>query len=197
MLGNLASTPYFCGLVNTRFCLTAMISLDIVGLREGNHPFTIESTAQDIPHLPAEYTGLVTVQGLLQKHGRRYTIDATATGQAHFTCDRSLEEFDEDISADLSLSYIVDPALAAEQAGKGQDLDEEVIRGIREEDKRIDITEDVRQVLAVAIPLRHVAPAYRDVPLEQLHPALAPKARAADDEPVDDRWAALKNLKRT
>jgi uncharacterized metal-binding protein YceD (DUF177 family) len=108
-----------------------------------------------------------------------------------------LEEFDEDISADLSLSYVIDPALAAEQAGNVQDFDEEVIRGLREEDKRIDITEDVRQVLAVAIPLRHVAPAYRDVPLEQLHPALAPKARADDDEPVDDRWAALKNLKRT
>ena len=174
-----------------------MISLDIVGLREGNHPFTIQSTAQDIPHLPVEYTGLITVEGVLQKHGRRYTIDATASGIAHFVCDRSLEEFDEEISAELSLSYVVDPALAAEQAGKVQEMDEEVIRGIREEDKRIDITEDVRQVLAVAIPLRHVAPAYRDVPLEELHPALAPKPRGNDNEPVDDRWDALKNLKRT
>jgi uncharacterized metal-binding protein YceD (DUF177 family) len=77
-----------------------MISLDIVGLREGNLPFTIETTAQDIPRLPEEFTGPITVQGVLQKLGRRYSIDATATGTAHFTCDRSLEEFDEELEED-------------------------------------------------------------------------------------------------
>lgn len=174
-----------------------MITIDIVGLREGNHPFTIEAPIQGIPHLPAEFSGSVTVQGVLQKVGRRYSIDATVTGTAHFTCDRSLEEFDEELSADLSLAYLIDPALAAEQEGKQQELDEEVVRGLREEDKRIDITEDVRQVLAVAMPLRHVAPAYRDTPLEEIHPVLNPPKQDDDQGLVDERWAALMKLKRS
>jgi len=174
-----------------------MISLDIVGLREGNHPFKIQSTAHEIPLLPGEFSGLITVEGVLQKHGRRYTIDASVSGMAHFTCDRSLEEFDEEISAEISLAYVIDPALAAEQAGKAQDMDEEVVRGLREEDKRIDITEDVRQVLTVAIPLRHVAPAYRDTPLEQIHPTLSDPGKNDGTGLVDDRWEALLKLKRS
>jgi uncharacterized metal-binding protein YceD (DUF177 family) len=98
----------------------------------------------------------------------------------------------------IDLDFVVDHDLAATQRGRISELDDEEVRGIREEDKVIDLTEDVRQVLTVAIPFRRVAPAYRDKELEEIHPAIKERDANGTDhsQVVDERWAALAKLKR-
>ncbi len=176
-----------------------MIDISIVGIRDGNHPFTIETPVSDIPGLAPEFIGTVRTEGVLRKLGSRYTVEADVEGTARLTCDRSLEEFDEPLVASIDLQYVVDHDLAVQQRGRIADLDDEEVRGLREEDKVIDITEDVRQVLTLSIPFRKVAPAYRDKELEDIHPAMRERGTTPEDgsEPVDERWAALKNLKRS
>lgn len=172
-----------------------MVLLEIVGMRDGARPFSITTPVEEIPGLSEEFQGEVLVEGRIIKSGRRYVVDASASAEGVFVCDRSLEEFRETISADIHLECVIDSALAARQAATKLDLDDEQERGISEDDRTIDITEDVRQVLTVAIPMQHIAPAYRDVPLEEIYPTL--KASKDDQAPIDDRWAALQQLKRT
>lgn len=175
-----------------------MITINIVGLRDGNHPFNIETDVSKIPEIASEFIGTVHTEGVLRKVSSRYSLVADVSGTARLVCDRSLEEYDEPISAVIDLDFVVDHDLAAQQRGRISELDDEEVRGIREEDKVIDLTEDVRQVLTVAIPFRRVAPAYRDIELEEIHPVI--KGNDADEtvepEMVDDRWAALAKLKR-
>jgi len=172
-----------------------MVLLEIVGMRDGARPFSITTPVEEIHGLSKEFQGEVLVEGRIIKSGRRYVVEASASAEGVFVCDRSLEEFRERISADIHLEFVIDSALAARQAATKLDLDDEQERGIGEDDRTIDITEDVRQVLTVAIPMQHIAPAYRDVPLEEIYPTL--KASNDDQAPIDDRWAALQQLKRT
>lgn len=176
-----------------------MIDISIVGKRDGNHPFSIERPVSDVPGLGSEFIGSVRTEGVLRKLGSRYTVEADVEGLARLTCDRSLEEFDEPLTASIDLQFVVDNDLALSQRGRIADLDDEEVRGLREEEKAIDITEDVRQVLTLSVPFRKVAPAYRDKELEDIHPAMRERGTADADgsEPIDERWAALKNLKRS
>ncbi|MBU3699724.1 MAG: DUF177 domain-containing protein [Candidatus Kapabacteria bacterium] len=171
-----------------------MVLLDIVGMREGNRPFSLTVPASGVTGLPPEFDNDVHIEGRVHKSGRHYVVDATVSADGTFVCDRSLESFRELIAADLHVEFIIDPSLAVQQQAIGAELDDEQERGIGEDDKTLDITEDVRQVLTVAIPMQHIAPAYRDVPLEEIYPALKPSTDG--EAPVDDRWAALQQLKR-
>ncbi|MCX6139818.1 MAG: DUF177 domain-containing protein [Candidatus Kapabacteria bacterium] len=175
-----------------------MIAIQIVGLREGNHPFSAETDSSKIAGLSPEFFGVIRTNGVLKKLGSRYVVDGESVATARLVCDRSLEEYEETISASFSIVFEVDHVLAAQQKGREGELDDEETRGIREEDKVIDITEDVRQVLTVAIPFRRVAPTYRDKTLNEIHSSNWERDSEDVDLPneVDDRWSALAKLKR-
>ncbi len=171
-----------------------MVLLDIVGMREGKRSISLSIPASEIPRLSTEFDAKVVIDGRIHKSGRHYVVDAVVTADGLFVCDRSLENFREIITADLHVKFIIDPALAARQRTVQAELDDEQERGIGEDDKSLNITEDVRQVLTVAVPMQHIAPAYRDVPLEEIYPTLKPKNDGQG--PMDDRWEALEQLKR-
>ena len=176
-----------------------MIAIQIVGLREGNHPFTVEIEASQILGITPEIRGTVSTTGVLRKIGSRYLLDAETFGTARLVCDRSLEEFDEPLQAAFHIEFKVDHLLAAKQQGSEGEFDDEEVRGMYTENKVIDITEDVRQVLTVAIPFRRVAPEYRDKKLNEIHSSVAVRDSNVVDlhVEVDDRWSALSKLKRS
>ena len=67
---------------------------------------------------------------------------------------------------------------------------------IREDATVIDITDEVRQELMVHLPMRRVAPKYRDKELTELFPELEGRdAEAPQPDVVNDQWAALRKLK--
>jgi len=172
-----------------------MVLLEIVGMRDGVRPIAITTPVAEVPGLPAEFQADVAIEGRIIKSGRRYVVEALASAEGVFVCDRSLEEYRETVSAEMHLEFVIDAALAARQATGKFDLDDEQERGIGEDERTIDITDDIRQVLTLAIPMQHIAPAYRNVPLEEIYPTLKPSKDVQG--PVDDRWAALEQLKRT
>lgn len=175
-----------------------MIAINIVGFRDGSRPFKIEESVSELPSFHGEFVGTVLVEGVLRKHRNGITLDAHAEGVARLICDRSLEEFDEPISASFFVEFVDDASLARQQRGRIADLDDDEVRGIGEDDRVIDITEDVRQVLTIALPMRHVAPAYRDRPLDEIHPAFTGRdvEGGGEEKGLDDRWTDLEKLKR-
>lgn len=174
-----------------------MIGVDISGMRDGQHVIETEHPVSSISGLGHEYTGTIYINGSVVRRGPSFTVIVTCEANAHLVCDRSLEEYDEPISIDLDLDFVTDSSLASTQQQNPDALDEEVVRAIRDEDNNIDLTEDIRQELTIALPMRRVSPKYRDKALEEIFPTIADKDENSPvDETPDGRWEALRKLKR-
>jgi uncharacterized metal-binding protein YceD (DUF177 family) len=158
------------------------------GLEDGRANFDEAIEASQIAGVVSEFQGVIHVEGSVEKIGRRYHVTLSVETVAKLICDRSLEEFDEPISFEIQLEYIVDSELAASQHGTLPERDE--VRGIMPDALAIDVTEDVRQELALALPMKRVAPKYRNAELDEIFPDVGPKSGESED-----RWQALKKLK--
>lgn len=157
-------------------------------LTDGRRNFELKLPANAIPDVVSEYVGDVVINGQVVRIGQRYHVSMDVSGTARLICDRSLEEFDEQIQVHLDVEFVVDAEMASQQAGEL--VDPEDVHGIMPDVTELDVTDEVRQELALALPMRRVAPQYRDIELDELFPL----AREASDA-VDERWAALKKLK--
>lgn len=177
-----------------------MITIPIQGMGDGIHNVMITVPVENIEGMFPEFFGNVVVEGQIQKVGTRYNFTGTAECQASLTCDRSLIDYSEPIKAEITASYMANSNLlkvADESAG------DDKVQLIRDDQKEIDITEAVREELAVNLPMKRIAPEYREKELDEIFPEVA--AKSADDadtskkplkeEDVDERWAALKKLK--
>ncbi|CAN5439029.1 hypothetical protein BH10BAC6_BH10BAC6_10900 [soil metagenome] len=172
-----------------------MIHLIIQGLNDGVDLFDFDVPVSDIPLLSSEFIGSVHVEGRLQKRNRRYDVQWSATATARLICDRSLEEFDEEISVDVMQEFVADSHHMFGDIDAERNEDSQVIP-IREDATVIDITDEVRQELMVHLPMRRVAPKYRDKKLAELFPELEGRdAEAPQPDVVSDQWAALRKLK--
>lgn len=168
----------------------AAIVVSIKGLQSGSRTFEETVPATSISGIVAEIAGDVHVNGQVNRISRRLRIHVSISATAHLICDRSLEEFDEPITAEGDYEFLFDTDLAVEQ--RGELLDPDVVRGLPVDATEVDITEDVRQELALAIPMRRIAPKYRQLELNEMYPGIS------NEEPAsDERWAALKNLKQS
>ena len=168
--------------------MSSALAIRIQGLRDGQYSVFLTAPAESIANMAPEFFGTVTVTGTLEKVGRRYTFIGVARCQALLVCDRTLEEYTEWIEADIEVAYLADTDLYLLRQGEQRDRTYE-LQVIREDDTHIDLAEEVRQELAVHLPMKRIAPAYRDVPFEELYPQYA-----APPAPEDDRWAPLRQL---
>lgn len=171
-----------------------MIAVHIQGLQDGQVPVDITASASEISALAPEFINEIRLKGTLTRTGRRFTLACDVDATARLVCDRSLEEFDEPISVRLDLEFEVDTQAAIDRAAMDGWGDEGIIP-IRDDAKIIDLTDDVRQELAVHLPLRRVAPHYRDKEIDEIFPELADASEEDHVSPPDDTWAALRNLK--
>jgi uncharacterized metal-binding protein YceD (DUF177 family) len=168
--------------------MNSPLSIRIQGLRDGHYDIFLTAPAESIADMAPEFFGQITLVGTLEKIGRRYTFVGTARCQARLICDRSLEEYTEWIEAAIEVAYLADTDLYLLRQGEQRDRTYE-LQIIREDDTHIDLAEEVRQELAVHLPMKRVAPQYRDIPFEELYPQYA-----APPEGLDERWEPLRRL---
>lgn len=168
------------------------MKIEIQGMKDGEREFSLQADAAELEGLPEEYAGKISAEGKIRKFGKRFTVIGSANCSANLICDRSLEEYSELITVEISLSYIIDGA-AAKQL-KDVEFGEAI--PIREEDKTIDLSGEIRQILTLGLPMKRVAPEYRDKELEEIFPEINIEDDSAESSEVsDDRWSALRNLK--
>ena len=173
----------------------AIIVVPIKGLQDGTRAFEDTVPAKAIAGIVSEIDGEVHIAGQVTRIGRRFRVKVSISAVAHLICDRSLEDYDEPITTEAAYEFILDSELAHEQAGEL--LDPEVVRGLNADATEINITEDVRQEIALAIPMKRVAPKYRTVELDEI---LKMKDVVVKPEDVPDTtgpWEALKKLKQS
>jgi uncharacterized metal-binding protein YceD (DUF177 family) len=198
-------------------------AVSIKGMQDGKYPVELEAETAQIADMFPEFTGTVRVRGEVRKLVKRFVLTLELRCDAALICDVSGEDFTQHVSTTLALDYTADTRLFLEKfAADGAD-DLEPPYYIREDDTSINITDIIRQELALALPLRRIAPAYRDTSFAAMHPEHSDEAHADgfssqhlsqstshddainddsndnthDNQPdtTDPRWAALKNIK--
>lgn len=174
-----------------------MIKVRIHGIEDGVHDISEDTPVVKMKDMMPEFFGNVHFEGKLRKLGKRYAITGFAQCTARLICDLSLEDYDEVVSSEISVSFMADTILFNLNGNK--EMDPAAERVIHEDDEYFDLSEDIKEQLAVDLPMKRVSPKYRDKSFEEMHPEyvniIENKEDNSTDEPIDTRWSALKNLK--
>lgn len=167
-----------------------MLKLRIHGIKDEETYFTLEDIVSNMQDLPEEFFGNIIVEGKLTKIGKRFTVVGVAKCQANLICDISLENFTQEIIANFDYTFTVNNELyyLLREKGEFENENGEII--IHEDDQFIDLSEELRQELILNIPMKKVAPKYRDKNLNEIYPELE-----IEEEAADPRWSELKKLK--
>ncbi|MBK9249191.1 MAG: DUF177 domain-containing protein [Ignavibacteria bacterium] len=159
-----------------------MLRLPIQGLQDGQASVNLMANVRDIDGIFPEFSGEITLTGTIRKVGKRYSFKGEATCMATMICDRTLNEFTEKIIATVTADFLADTQVYLMQA---EEKDGEMTI-IRDDELFIDLSNEVRQELALSLPMKRVAPEFRDKEWEDIAPEIATG--------IDDRWKALKGL---
>lgn len=161
----------------------AGLRVRIAPLADGLHEETLAPTAEALDLDAAVFSG-ITVDLALDVRERRVRAVFTARATARLECDRTLEMYDEAVEGQHEVLFVGPDAPLAEAA------DDETIRVVAPDATHVDLADAVRDTLLLALPLRRISPAARDLPI--------PTAFGAPDDPdapADDRWDALRALR--
>ncbi len=170
-----------------------MIKIRIHGIKDGQHDIKLSVPVDEIDEMFPEFFGNIDLEGKLRKIGNRFSFVGQVKCQAKLVCDLSLEEYTELIESDINVSFLADTTLFTLHGDKEvADFEEKIVH---EDDEYYDISYEVSEALAVQLPMKRIAPEYRDKNLEDIYPFVVDKQEEIPEEPVDDRWAALKKLK--
>lgn len=160
-----------------------MLLLNVLGLSNGKQNIEFSGLADGI--FKSEFIDSeVFIEGTLRVHNDRIILKGKAWTSAIFTCDLSLEEYREEIEADIEINIIK----GMKEEYRSEKDDNTIY--ISEEKKNADITEIVVQELLVKVPMKKVAPKYRDKDIEEIYPEIK-ETKKEGLSPFD----ILKNLK--
>ncbi len=165
-----------------------MLTIDITSLSTGIHHFELAPSADQVNLDPSSFED-IQVDAVLQYHRDRILVKLHATARATLTCDRTLQAYEQDIEGGYNVLF-GPPSMV------GQDGDEfEEVRPLDPADREIDLTDVVRDTILLAIPQRQIAPGAEDEPIAREFGAPEAEDDTDDEEGVDPRWDALKELK--
>lgn len=120
------------------------LTINISRLSEGTHHRTFEVEAEDVG-LDARFNHHVHVQAILEKTGHQLHLKAELQTIAEFTCDRCLDEFEHPLNARFEIVYLVENATGVRD-------DNREVQYLSPDANILDLGEDVRQFLILAIP---------------------------------------------
>lgn len=179
-----------------------MLKILVKGLKDGEYNVDISSKAEEIDGIFPEFFGDVRFSGKLQILGKRYTVVGKAECDARLVCDLTLEEYVEHIVVEIKSSFLANNELFYRFSGINEELREYEEHIIHEDEKYINITNDVREELALGLPMKRVAPKYRNKSFDDIHPEYSANKYNEDknkkkkkSQDIDERWTALQKLK--
>jgi uncharacterized metal-binding protein YceD (DUF177 family) len=172
-----------------------MIKIHIQGLKDGLHEVDLSVPVEAVPEMLPEFIGDINLKGNLRIIGKRYYFQGKVSCNASLICDMSLIEYVENISFDIALSFLaVNPQRSIADFDMDKKAEERIVA---DDEKYLDITEDIREELAVHLPMKRIAPQFAGKEFEDIYPQYSSKVtkKPAKTKIVDDRWAPLQNLK--
>jgi uncharacterized protein len=164
-----------------------MMRIQVAGLSEGVHTYRFTSRASDL-NLGPGFPGDVRVEATVEKIGTQIHLRATAETTGMFACDRCVTPFSLHLHPSYRMHYIQDQ----EESGR---YDPAEVQVLSPGHPVIDIAEDVRETLLLAVPLKLLC--------REDCAGLCPHCAAnlnegpctCTAEPADTRWDALRRLR--
>ncbi len=166
-----------------------MLKIPLQEVKDGMIDVSLTTDASDIVGLFPEFFGIISLSGTLNKVGKVYNFMGKATCMARLICDRTLTEFTEEITAPLVVSYLADTQVFLMPEATTKDN----MHIIREDDLFIDISVEVAEELALHLPMKRIAPQFRDKDWDEIE-SIITKDTTNKEEKIDERWSALKNI---
>ncbi|MDW3209168.1 MAG: DUF177 domain-containing protein [Reichenbachiella sp.] len=169
--------------------------IDIYGLKIGVHEFDFEFDKKLFENVEDSVIesghGKCTV--ILDKKERLISMDFKIEGMIELICDRSLESFDYPINIEENLIV---------KYGEEYDDSEDDLLVIPDTQESLNVASSIYEYLTLAVPMKKIHPDFQDEEDdEELEIALVYSSEdeetdeKEDNEAIDPRWAALKNIK--
>jgi uncharacterized protein len=158
----------------------------ISGLSNGLHDYHFSAVPSALM-LEDNFTQPVEVDVVVDKTPRQVYLKSEIRASGSFTCDRCLENFERSVDTRCVMFYVFDEM----ERGK---FPEDEVQVISPETVYVDISDDVRQMIVLSIPLKLLC--------KEECKGLCPhcgKNRNSEpcecrDEQVDPRWQGLAGL---
>lgn len=164
-----------------------MMRIQVGGLSDGVHKYHFEEKASEIG-LGDGFQETVVVDATLEKTGHQYYLGTHIRTGGVFHCDRCVAEFTSVLSPSYHMLYVT-------EGTETSSFDPSELQIVPPGLNVIDITEDVRQVILLSVPLKLLC---RD-DCKGLCPHCGKdlnegQCSCSDKEP-DSRWDALRLLR--
>ena len=160
-----------------------MLRIDLAPLGEGVHHVVLNPEAEAVDLDPDRFADL-RVAATLDLFQDRILVTIEAAARATLECDRTLALFEQPIEGVYRILF-VPPSFVG---GEDEEAGYEEVRVLQPSERRIDLTEAVRDTLMLAVPTRKVAPGAEDIEIQTVYGA------PADGAAIDPRWEALRAL---
>jgi DUF177 domain-containing protein len=122
------------------------LKIRISQLSNGLHEYHLKGNSAEIG-LDSNFAPVVEVDAILDKTARQLYLRADVRTSGIFQCDRCLEEFSQPLASKYNMFYVFD-----ETDSSRLPADEVQIIGV--DTPSIDLSEDVRQVVVLSVPLK-------------------------------------------
>ncbi len=163
------------------------LRINISRISDGIHNHSLETEPGDIG-LDERFNRPVQVKATVEKSNRQLYLHVESHSGGSFICDRCLDEFERDVDSDYSIVYVQGAAPDAEAD------EEREVQYLAPDVNVIDIGEDVRQFLVLALPLKILC---KD-DCAGLCPVCGTnrnkKKCSCATEEIDPRWSGLRRL---
>lgn len=156
-----------------------MVKLELKGLKDGVHikKFVIEPDSLSLPE--EIFQSPIAIKTILELQGDNVSVEYSADTVAKLICDRTLEPFDYDLNANQRVfAFLKDQETTKDQT--------EIVE-VDTKYEEIDLSENIRDTIMLAIPLRKVSPGAEEKDI--------PVIFGKDPNEIDERWEALRKLK--
>ena len=124
--------------------LVAEFRINISKLSEGTHEYTFSTEPLKIG-VNEPFRGSIKVKARLDKNSRQIFLNTEIWAEGSFVCDRCIEDFTRQLRAGYSIVYIQGDKPAA-------DAKEEDVQIISADTNYIDLDDDIRQSVLLAVP---------------------------------------------
>ncbi|HEY9165589.1 MAG TPA: DUF177 domain-containing protein [Candidatus Kryptonia bacterium] len=122
------------------------MKINISNLSEGVHEYDFAEEPSSFK-LDERFSGTVTVHVKLEKRSRQLFLTGQVRTAGRFSCDRCLDDFRKEIKLDYRMAYLYNEHDAGE-------MDKDEITVIHASTNEIEIDEDVREYILLAVPLK-------------------------------------------
>jgi len=161
------------------------MKIQVAGLSEGIHKYHFDTTAAELG-LGQEYSDGVSVDATLDKTGNELLLKARIRAASNVVCDRCVTPITESLNPSYQMYYVWDEPEASR-------FDPSEVQVIPPGHSVIDLSEDVRQTILLAVPFKILCRSDCKGLCPRCGKNLNEGSCDCTDVTIDSRWDALRS----